>query len=188
MSQQNAQILFPVNVPGAFDYAVPDDMRVDRGDIVYAPIGKQMKLGVVMSVGAAEEGRDLKEIAEIKATRPLPTPMLDFIDWVARYNVASPGQVLRMVLRSWKALDPSPIATLYQPTGQRPATLTPASRPRAQKSDATAAHGASSQRLRPASRTLLACVCVCMRARSRARRQPVGGLHYQGQALWQEQP
>lgn len=128
MSRQNAQILFPVNVPGAFDYAVPEGMRVDRGDIVFAPIGKQMKLGVVMSLGAADESRELKEIAEVKATRPLPAPMLEFINWVARYNVASPGQVLRMVLRSWKALDPSPIATLYEPTGQRPSTLTPARR------------------------------------------------------------
>lgn len=128
MSRQNAQILFPVNVPGAFDYAVPEGMRVDRGDIVFAPIGKQMKLGVVMSLGAAEEGRELKDIAEVKATRPLPVAMLEFINWVARYNVASPGQVLRMVLRSWKALDPSPVATLYEPTGQRPSTLTPARR------------------------------------------------------------
>ena len=104
MNQQNAQILFPVNVPGAFDYAVPDGLIVDRGDIVFAPIGKQMKLGVVMRLGAAEEGRELKEIAEVKATPPLPGAMLDFVEWVARYNVASPGQVLRMVLRSWKAL------------------------------------------------------------------------------------
>lgn len=128
MSRQNAQILFPVNVPGAFDYAVPEGLRVDRGDIVFAPIGKQMKLGVVMNLGAAEDGRELKEIAEVKATRPLPVPMLEFINWVARYNVASPGQVLRMVLRSWKALDPSPIATLYEPTGQRPLNMTPARR------------------------------------------------------------
>lgn len=128
MSRQNAQILFPVNVPGAFDYSVPEPMRVERGDFVFAPIGKQMKLGIVMGTKADETGRDLKDIAEIKSTRPLPDPILDFIEWVARYNVASPGQVLRMVLRSWKALDPSPIATLYEPTGDRPLNLTPARR------------------------------------------------------------
>ncbi len=126
--QRNAQILFPVNVPGAFDYAVPDDMQLARGEFVFAPIGKQMKLGVVMSVDGAEAGRDLKPIAEIKPTPPLPEATLDFIDWVARYNVASPGQVLRMVLRSWKALDPSPIATLYEPTGDAPLNVTPARR------------------------------------------------------------
>ncbi|MEM9600617.1 MAG: primosomal protein N' [Pseudomonadota bacterium] len=128
MGSRTAQILFPVNVPGAFDYAVPDHIRLSRGEFVFAPIGKQMKLGVVTGLGEAEVGRELKEIAEIKATRALPHTMLDFIDWVARYNVASPGQVLRMVLRSWKALDPSPVATVYEPTGERPLNLTPARR------------------------------------------------------------
>lgn len=128
MSRQNAQILFPVNVPGAFDYAVPDHLRLERGDFVFAPIGKQMKLGVVTGFASPDTDRDLKEIAEVKPTRPLPEPILEFIDWVARYNVASPGQVLRMVLRSWKALDPSPIATLYEPTGEAALNLTPARR------------------------------------------------------------
>ena len=125
---RNAQILFPVNVPGAFDYAVPDGMRVSRGEFVFAPIGKQMKLGVVMGTEAGEPGRELKAIAEVKATPPLPDTTLDFVEWVARYNVASPGQVLRMVLRSWKALDPSPIVTMYEPTGDAPLNLTPARR------------------------------------------------------------
>lgn len=133
MGSRTAQILFPVNVPGAFDYAVPDHIRLSRGDFVFAPIGKQMKLGVVMSFGEAEVGRDMKEITEIKPTRPLPEPMLDFINWVARYNVASPGQVLRMVLRSWKALDPSPVATYFAPASDLPSVnmikgLTPARR------------------------------------------------------------
>ena len=125
---RNAQILFPVNVPGAFDYAVPDGLRVSRGEFVFAPIGKQMKLGVVVGTEPGEPGRELKAIAEAKATPPLPEATLDFVDWVARYNVASSGQVLRMVLRSWKALDPSPIVTMYEPTGEAPLNLTPARR------------------------------------------------------------
>ena len=128
MSSRTAQILFPVNVPGAFDYAVPDGLKVERGDFVFAPIGKQMKLGVVMGLGEPEEGRELRDIAEIKPTRPMPDATLEFVDWVARYNVASPGQVLRMVLRSWKALDPSPIATLYAPADGLVSNLTPARR------------------------------------------------------------
>ena len=51
MPAQIAQILFPVNVPEAFDYAVPPGMNVRPGDFVYAPIGQQMKLGVVMGLG-----------------------------------------------------------------------------------------------------------------------------------------
>ena len=123
---QTAQILFPVNVPTAFDYAVPDGLRVARGDFVFAPIGKQIKLGVVWSLGGAEAGRELKSLVDRKATRALPPDMLDFVDWTARYNGASVGNVLRMVIRNYKALDPSDIVTLYRPTGSAPSNLTPA--------------------------------------------------------------
>jgi len=123
---QNAQILFPVNVPGAFDYAVPTDMTLDIGDFVYAPIGKQIKLGVVIGFAPAESGRELKEIAEKKPTRPLSAELIKFVMWTAQYNVTSPGQVLRMVIRSYKALDPSPIVNHYIPTGDVPRQLTSA--------------------------------------------------------------
>jgi len=122
---QTAQILFPVNVPTAFDYAVPEDLPISRGDFVFAPIGKQMKLGVVWSLGEAEAGRELKSIVDRKATRALPPEMLDFVDWTARYNGASLGNVLRMVIRNYKALDPSAVVTLYRPSGARPKNLTP---------------------------------------------------------------
>ena len=118
---QTAQILFPVNVPTAFDYAVPDGLVLQRGDFVYAPIGKQMKMGVVWSLNAASPedlpGRKLKAIVDRKATRPLPPDLLDFVDWTAQYNGASPGNVLRMIIRNYKALDPSANVTLYRPSG-----------------------------------------------------------------------
>ena len=122
---QTAQILFPVNVPTAFDYAVPAGLEIARGDFVYAPIGKQMKLGVVWSLGEVEIERKLKSIVDRKATRPLSRDMLDFVDWTARYNGASPGNVLRMVIRNYKALDPSAIVTLYRPGGSAPKNPTP---------------------------------------------------------------
>ena len=122
---QTAQILFPVNVPTAFDYAVPGGLHVQRGDFVFAPIGKRMKLGVVWSLGEAEPGRELKSIVDKKAARALPTDMLDFVDWTARYNGASVGMVLRMVIRNYKALDPSAVVTLYRPSGAAPKNLTP---------------------------------------------------------------
>ena len=122
---QTAQILFPVNVPTAFDYAVPVGMTVARGDFVFAPIGKQMKLGVVWSLGEAQTDKTLKEIVDVKATRPLPADMLDFVAWTAQYNGAAIGNVLRMVIRNYKALDPSQIVTHYRPSGQTPKNLTP---------------------------------------------------------------
>jgi len=123
---QTAQILFPVNVPTAFDYAVPGTLRVSKGDFVYAPIGKQMKLGVVWSVEPSQTDKTLKEIVDIKATRPLTEDMVDFVNWTARYTGTAVGNVLRMVIRNYKALDPSAIVTLYKPTGAAPNKMTPA--------------------------------------------------------------
>ena len=126
MAAQNAQILFPVNVPGAFDYLIPHGMNVERGDFVFAPIGKQMKLGVVFDIVSDDGTRKLKDVAQVKATQPLSPEMLEFISWTARYNCVSPGLVLRMVVRSYKALDPSPMVTQFSPSGILPSKMSPA--------------------------------------------------------------
>ena len=126
MAAQNAQILFPVNVPGAFDYRIPHGMVVKRGDFVFAPIGKQMKLGVVFAVVEDDGSRKLKDLAQVKAAPPLTPEMLRFIEWTANYNCVSPGLVLRMVVRSYKALDPSPLVTQFSPSGALPAKMSAA--------------------------------------------------------------
>lgn len=126
MAAQNAQILFPVNVPGAFDYRIPHGMLVKHGDFVFAPIGKQMKLGVVFDVVEDNGTRKLKDVAQVKATQPLSREMLKFIKWTAQYNCVSPGLVLRMVVRSYKALDPSPMVTQFSPSGILPPKMSPA--------------------------------------------------------------
>ncbi len=126
MAAQNAQILFPVNVPGAFDYAIPPGVNIRPGDFVFAPIGKQMKLGVVTDIVSDNGERKLKELAQVKATQPLSAEMLKFIDWTARYNCVSPGLVLRMIVRSYKALDPSPLVTQFSPSERLPPKMSPA--------------------------------------------------------------
>jgi len=126
MPAQNAQILFPVNVPGAFDYRIPPGIEVECGDFVFAPIGQQMKLGVVFDIADDDGSRALKDVAQVKAAKPLPREMLIFIEWTARYNCVSPGLVLRMVMRSYKALDPSPIVTQFSPSGVLPVKMSAA--------------------------------------------------------------
>ncbi|WP_371395564.1 primosomal protein N' [Fretibacter rubidus] len=117
MPAQIAQILFPVNVPEAFDYAVPPEMSVAPGQFVFAPIGKQMKLGVVTALKTHAGDRVLKDIAQVKQTKALSASMLKFISWTADYNCVSPGLVLRMVMRSIKAMDPSEMVAHYTPSG-----------------------------------------------------------------------
>ena len=123
---KNAQVLFPVNVPGPFDYRLPTDITAKRGDFVFAPIGKQMKLGVVWNITEDDGARALKDIAQVKLTRPLSSEMVKFIEWTAQYNCVSPGLVLRMVMRSYKALDPSPLVTQFSPSGTLPAKMSAA--------------------------------------------------------------
>ena len=126
MPKAIARVLFPVGVPEPFDYLVPAGMPVRVGDFVYAPIGKQVKLGVVWGFGEADADRKLKEIAERKPCRPLSPEMLKFVSFTAKYNCASLGMVLRMVIRSYKALDPSPMVDFFHPIGERPPGLTSA--------------------------------------------------------------
>lgn len=126
MPARHAQILFPVNVDTPFDYSVPPGLSVRPGDFVFAPIGKQMKLGVVWGIEPYEGTRALKDIAQIKPAKPLSTTMLKFVSWTAKYNCASLGMVLRMVLRSHKALDPSQMVTQYIPEETSTAKITPA--------------------------------------------------------------
>ncbi len=121
-----AKILFPVAVPEPFDYAIPAGMKLAAGDFVYAPLGRQGKLGVVWGFGERENLDKLKQISERKPCRPLNPEILKFINFTAKYNCALQGLVLRMVLRSHKALEPSPDVTLYQPTGEPPPGLNPA--------------------------------------------------------------
>ena len=57
---------------------------------------------------------------------PLSEELLKLVDWVARYTLAAPGQVLRAVLRSTEALDtPKPVVA-FRRTGHEPEKLTPA--------------------------------------------------------------
>ncbi len=121
MPKRHAQILFPLNVEGPFDYAVPLGMSLRKGDFVYAPIGRQSKLGVVWGLSdEAQTDKALKDVLERKPARALTPEMVSFVNWVAKYNTAPLGMVLRMVMRSYKALEPSPIVTRYQVLGDTP--------------------------------------------------------------------
>ena len=127
-SPQRASVLFPMPLPEPFDYAVPDGVRVKPGDHVLAPLGKRSAPGVVWDVGPDDGSRTLKPLDDLRGGPPLSASMREFVDWAARYLVEPPGIVLRAVLRSPGALKPSPTETLYHPTGQVLARLTPARR------------------------------------------------------------
>lgn len=121
-----ARILFPLPLPEPFDYAVPEGMSVEPGSYVRAPLGKFARTGVVWDVLETDPERTLKEIESVFQTPPMPSSMRQFITFSARYNVAGPGQVLGMALRSRGGLSPSPTQTVFAASGHRTNRMTPA--------------------------------------------------------------
>ena len=116
-----------VAVDGPYSYRVPAGMAVSRGSIVSVPLGPRLVLGVVW--GAPKDmvaHNRLRDIAHAYDVPPLSEELLKLVEWVARYTLAAPGQVLRAVLRSTEALDaPRPVLA-FRRTRTEPDKLTPA--------------------------------------------------------------
>ena len=126
MTPRIAQILLPMPLPEAFDYAEPDGMDLAVGDMVVVPLGPRRLRGVVAGLrGGAGGNRPLKEVIEHLDEPPLPPRTLEFVQWAARYGVDSPGQPLAIALRGLRAAPPRPERRLTL-SGAAPARLTPA--------------------------------------------------------------
>ncbi len=120
-------VMVGVAVEGPYSYRVPPGMAVLRGSIVSVPLGPRLTLGVVWGPPKDMVAHNrLKDIAYAYEVPPLSEELLKLVEWVARYTLAAPGQVLRAVLRSTEALDaPRPVVA-YRRTGFEPEKLTPA--------------------------------------------------------------
>tara|TARA_R110002020_G_scaffold4015_10_gene17581 strand:- start:418 stop:2586 length:2169 start_codon:yes stop_codon:yes gene_type:complete len=120
-------VMVGVAVEGPYSYRVPAGMQVRRGSIVSVPLGPRLVLGVVWGPPKDMVAHNrLRDIAMAYDVPPLSEELLRLVDWVARYTLAAPGQVLRAVLRSTEALDPPKPVIAFRRTGQDPDKLTPA--------------------------------------------------------------
>ncbi len=121
-----AQVLLPLPLPEAFDYAEPEGMALEPGDLVVVPLGPRTVAGAVVALRpAAGHNRRLKDVAGLYDEPRLPAGTLAFLDWAARYAVDSPGQPLAITLRGARAPKPRPEKVLAA-TGVKPARMTPA--------------------------------------------------------------
>jgi primosomal protein N' (replication factor Y) (superfamily II helicase) len=124
-SDSTVQVLLPLALEGAYTYAVPQGMSLAEGDYVRVPLGPRQMIGVVWQVGgAAPEGAKLRAVAERYDTPPMPALHRQFIDWVARYYLENPGQVLRMCLRVPEALAGERQQIAWRASGREPDKLT----------------------------------------------------------------
>ncbi len=100
-TQQRVPVLLPRPFPGTFDYAVPPGLDPRPGDLVLVPLNRREEVGVVWDspFGPTVADAKLKPVTTVLETAPLPPALRRFIDWVAGYTLALPGEVLSMALR-----------------------------------------------------------------------------------------
>jgi primosomal protein N' (replication factor Y) len=114
---------------GPLDYRVPDDMTVEPGSVVVAPLGPRQLLGVAwepdrLPTNEVPDSRR-RPLASALAVPPLAAPLRRLAEWTADYYLSPLASVLRMVLPSSAALDGPRQLTEYRPTGVTPERLTP---------------------------------------------------------------
>ncbi len=120
-------VMVGVAVEGPYSYRVPDGMVVERGSIVEVPLGPRQIMGVVWGEPKDMVAHNrLRDIAVKFDVPPLSGELVDMIDWVARYTLASPGMVMRAVMRSREALDPPRPIIAYRFEGEEPQRMTDA--------------------------------------------------------------
>ncbi len=127
VGSESVSVLLPLPIHALYDYLVPEDVHVFPGSYVMVPLGGRSVLGVVWGAPLGDVAPEkMKAILEVKPAPPLSAVMRDFVEWVARYTVNSPGAVLRMVLRVSEALDPPRPRLAYRRAGDLPPRMTPA--------------------------------------------------------------
>src|SRR5690242_17940036 len=114
---------------GPPDIRFPDDIAVEPGSVVVAPLGPRQLLGVAweadrLPTNEVPDSR-LRPLAGVLDVRPLAAPLRRLCEWTADYYLAPLASVLRMVLPSSAALDGPRQLTEYRPTGLIPDRLTP---------------------------------------------------------------
>ncbi len=135
------KVLFPMPLFKAYDYLTPPGPPPPPGAFVRAPFGPREAYGVVWP-DAADEGvpaEKLKSITAAAPAPPLPSDVIEFIAWTARYTMFPLGSVLRMTMRSGDMLAAPAMQTGYVRSEQVPERLTP------QRERALAAAGAAAQ-------------------------------------------
>src|SRR3954449_1570887 len=114
---------------GPLDYRVPEDMHVEPGSIVVAPLGPRQLLGVAWEADRlpTNEVPDtrLRPLTGPVGVPPIAAALRRLCEWTADYYLSPLASVLRMVLPSSAALDGPRQLTEYRPTGNVPDRLTP---------------------------------------------------------------
>ena len=111
-------VLLPLPFNEPFDYKA--EGKVELGSFVRVPFGREEQIGVVWKIGRSSdiEESKIKPIREVFNFPPLSAEMRKFITWVAQYNMAYLGLVLKMVIGPKALFDDNKTQTLYKLSGK----------------------------------------------------------------------
>ena len=124
-----ASVLIPLPVPEAFDYAVPEEMTVKRGDQVAVPLGPRLMRGVVSEVfETTGSNRRLKTVEAVLDDPALPPSTVDFVEWAGRWTLSAPGEMASTALKGLRAPPPRPERKVRRVGDRQPGRATPARR------------------------------------------------------------
>lgn len=103
-------VLLPLPVEGPFTYVMESEKLPQKGAWVEVPFGNRRVCGVVweIDVVSAVDATKLRHVIRVLDVPALKETLLKFITWVAEYNLAPLGAVLKMVMSAPDALEPKP--------------------------------------------------------------------------------
>src|SRR6185312_10965099 len=105
---------------GPLDYRVPDEMHVEPGSVVVAPLGPRQLLGVAWEAERLRSNEvpdaRLRPLAGVVNVPPIAAPLRRLCEWTADYYLAPPASA---------ALQGSRQLIEYRPTGFAPDRMTP---------------------------------------------------------------
>ena len=111
-------VLLPLPFQDVFDYTADDD--VSLGQIVRVPFGRESQVGVVWKLQQSSklEKSKIKPVTEVLQLPPLSPELMKLVEFVASYNMAFLGLVLKMVLCAKNVFDDPKVEVLYKLTGK----------------------------------------------------------------------
>lgn len=93
-----AKVILPVAIERRFDYLIPDELELTKGNIVEVNFRGKMIYGIVDVVADSSEIEKLKYVERKIFEIPVPEKILNFIEWISEYYFTSKGLILKNFL------------------------------------------------------------------------------------------
>ena len=112
------KVLLPLALSEPFDYKT--DEPITNGALVEVPFGKEKLVGAVWqtNVKSSLDDKKIKKIIRVLSYPPLQESLQKFVEFVAKYNMAPLGMVLKMVLSVKQVFGDAKMLKLYELSGK----------------------------------------------------------------------